>query len=75
MPMEPTPRPDEVLDLNIDALDVDQLEQRLELSAAHLEDIWAECLTCGSLSSCGSYDGVCTSLLFCTTFDGCKPQE
>lgn len=66
----------DVIDLNIQDLDVEQLEQRLELAAAHLDDAWDECGSCGQLITCGTYSGnECPSFSVCGTYTDCKPQE
>lgn len=67
---------EEIIDLNLDELDVEALEQRLELATAHLDDAWDECTTCTNLLTCGTFQSdSCASLTNCTTFDGCKPAE
>lgn len=66
----------EVLDLNIDDLDIEQLEQRLELAATHLEEAWDECPTCFVYNACANYDGFCGYLFDCGLYtNSCKPVE
>jgi len=68
----------DVVDLNIEELDIERLEQRLELAVTHLEDAWEECASCGSLVGCGTFHASnCPVLMNCDTYDdsGCKPQE
>jgi len=62
---------DEIVNLNIDDLDVEELEQRLELATARADDCWSDCYTCGTMISCDSFGGNCTSMADCGTFDGC----
>ena len=64
-------RQKEVVNLNIDDLDVQGLEERLELAAASVEDCWGHCYECETLTKCSSFDGECTQLVVCNTYDGC----
>jgi len=66
----------DIIDLNLDELDVEALEQRLELATAHLDDAWDECTSCGNLMTCGTFESDnCPSLTQCSTYGGCKPAE
>lgn len=66
---------EDVVDLNVSDLDIEQLEQRLELAAAHLDEAFLDCTTCPNLGDCGTFTGNCGALLGCGTFQTCKPTE
>ena len=55
----------EIASLNLDALDIEELEQRLELAAA---DLGAAAWICGTDGNDG---GGCNVVCYCNTVDGC----
>lgn len=57
---------EEIVNLNIDDLDIEQLEQRLEMAAAHMIDGLLD--PCPELVVCGTFTGECPNLLNCGEF-------
>lgn len=73
MSQEQLPEGHEIANLNIDDLNVEELEQRLELAVAHLDGLWdLDPLDCQGFVSCNSFNGACTTFGSCGTF---KPVE
>lgn len=64
----------EIANLNVDDLNVEQLEQRLELAVADLGGLWdSGTLDCVSFDFCSAYSGDCVLFNLCGVFN--KPVE
>lgn len=65
------PKDNEIVNLNIDDLDAEGLEQRLELAAANLDALW-DFGDCGTFGSCTTFTDNCGTFGDCGTYGSIK---
>jgi len=59
----------EIVNLNLDDIDIDELEQRIELAAVDLGAMLALMGTCGTFGPCKTFGGSCGTFGGCITFE------
>lgn len=58
----------EIVNLNLDDIDIEELEQRIELAAVDLKTMFDLMANCGTFARCLSFTGMCSTFGPCTTF-------